>query len=135
MMNPNASIKVQVQKEKVIVYLTIQNPSPDSALSVEKSKVISSPDLRAKLFRVFSGDQEIPYVGPMVKLAAPGPNDFFDIKPDGELHGGADISHLYQFLSGSHEYTIQYKAFHLDKHDPEKLKKVESNVATFAYTR
>ena len=134
-MDPTAQLAVEVSGQHAVVRLTITDPSPDQPFFVEKSKFPSAPPLRAKLFRIESEGKEVRYIGPMAKRPAPTREDFLRIPPGGEIHGAADITELYAFLPGTHEYTIVYRAFHADPDDDTKLTDVRSNTAAFQLTR
>jgi len=134
-MAPTVQLIVEVTGQHAVARLTIADPSPGQPFYVEKSKFPSAPPLRSKLFRIECEGKEIRYIGVMAKRPAPTREDFLRIAPGGEIHGAADITELYAFLPGTHDYTIVYRAFHADPDDDTKLTEVRSNQAPFQLTR
>lgn len=134
-MDPTAQLVVEVTGQHAVARLTIGDPSADQPLHIEKSKFPSAPPLRNKLFRIECDGKEIAYIGTMAKRRAPTREDFLLIPPGGEIHGSADITDLYAFLPGTHDYNIVYRAFHADPDDQTKLIEVTSNKASFQLTR
>ena len=130
-----AALTVQVADKKIIIYITIANPSGDHVLYLEKSKVVASPPNRTKLFRITCDGKEIPYIGPLAKRKPPTQHDFFTVAPGAEVKGSADITGLYAFLPGTHTYTIQYKTFQGDPGSGSSLNEIDSGPATFVLHR
>jgi len=128
-------VAVEAAADRVMVHLTISNRSKDSDLYLEKSKALSTPLLRTKLFRIKCKGEEIAYKGPMAKKGPPGPEDFLRLPPGAELKRSAEITSLYGFLAGSHEYTIEYRAFHGDPNDEAKLVELKSEPAAFVFCK
>ena len=133
-MPASVTLSVDVSSHRVLVYLAFENHSADQDFYLEKSKVPEAP-LRSDLFRIESEGKPVAYLGPMAKRRAPGPEDFVKLAPREELKKGADITDLYGFLPGSHDYTIQYCAFHSDPHDPSRIVELKSEPVSFTFAK
>lgn len=128
-------LKVEISANRVIAHLKFSNPSEGAPFYIEKSKAIATPVLRSKLFRIECQGEEIAYIGAMAKRTAPGPEDYLLLSPETELKRTVDITDIYSFLPGPHEYTIIYRAFHSDPNDSTKLTELKSNQVTFVFSR
>jgi hypothetical protein len=134
-MPANVALGIDVLAQGVIVHLAISNSSKDTLLYVEKGKALVTHPLRNKVFRITCQGTEIAYIGPMAKRSAPGPEDYFRLLPGTELKTSANITALYEFLPGSHEYTIEYWAFHGDPSDDSKLIELKSAAVIFRFSK
>ena len=121
-----AILEVQLAVSRIIVHITVANPSNVNPLFLEKKKIIAAPPVRTDLFRVMCEGTEVPYIGPLAKVKQLGPDDFFRVNPLGKITGYADIAPLYEFRAGDHLYTIEYHAFHSDPKDETKLLEITS---------
>lgn len=134
-MTPYAKLTVELAGQHVIVHIAVVNPPSGAALYLEKSKIVATPPVRAKLFQITTDGNEVPYIGALAKRKAPTADDFFVVAPGSQIEGFADITDLYAFLPGEHRYSIRYRAFHGDPHDAAKLVEIVSEPATFEFSR
>jgi hypothetical protein len=133
-MPASVTLSVNVSSHRVFVYLVFANHSADQDFYLEKSKLPEAP-LRSDLFRIESEGKPVAYLGPMAKRRAPGPEDFVKLAPREELKKGADITDIYGFLPGSHDYTIQYCAFHSDPDDASRIVELKSERVSFTFAK
>ncbi len=134
-MNPFAKLSVDLAGQHVIVSIVVTNPPGNGVLYLEKNKIVATPPLRMKLFRILCEGKEVAYTGVMAKRRPPTADDFFRVAPGSDVKGFADITDLYDFLPGEHRYSIEYRAFHGDPNDPSKLVEIVSEPATFELKR
>ncbi|MES2755875.1 MAG: hypothetical protein V4693_00755 [Pseudomonadota bacterium] len=113
-------VKVESRDGNVLVRLTIDNQS-DRTVYVPRS-VASDKELFGNYFevRASSNGDPVNYVGPMVKRAPLGKDDFLAVKPRTRHHNTIDITSAYAFLPGRHAYQLNYAG-----HYVADLKKIE----------
>lgn len=118
--------KVQVESRngKVLVRLTIDNQS-DQTVYVPRT-VASDNELFGNWFEVrdSSNGDPLDYIGPTVKRAPLGKDDFLAVKPHSRHRNTIDITRAYKFMPGRHTYQLSYSGNyltdlkHIDKPTP-----------------
>jgi hypothetical protein len=131
------SEKVQVESRngKVLVRLTIDNQS-ERTVYVPRT-VASDKELFGSWFEVrdSSNGDPIDYIGPTVKRAPLGKDDFLAVKPHSRHRNTIDITQAYAFMSGRHTYQLNYAGNYLaDVGRVDQLTPVEPDSAMFAHT-
>ena len=130
------SEKVQVESHdgKVLVRLTVDNQS-DRTVYVART-VASDKELFGPWFelRDSSNGDPIDYVGPTVKRAPLGKDDFLAVKPHTKHRNTIDISKAYAFMQGRHTYQLTYSGNYLaDVKKLEQLTAAEPDSVLFAH--
>jgi hypothetical protein len=133
--NP-VSEKVQVESRngKVLVRLTIDNQS-DQTVYVPRT-LASNKELFANVFEVrdSSNGDPLDYVGPIVKRAPLGKDDFLAVKPHSRHRNTIDITQAYAFMSGRHTYQLNYAGAYVpDVRKVEQVTPVEPDSVMFAH--
>jgi hypothetical protein len=132
----SVSEKVQVESRdgKVLVRLTIDNQS-DRTVYVPRT-VASDKELFGSWFEVrdSSNGDPIDYIGPTVKRAPLGKDDFLPVKPHTKHRNTIDITKAYAFMQGRHTYQLNYAGNYVaDVKRVEQLTPVEPDSVLFAY--
>jgi hypothetical protein len=132
----SVSEKVQVESRdgKVLVRLTIDNQS-DRTVYVPRT-VASDKELFGNWFEVrdSSNGDPIDYVGPTVKRAPLGKDDFLAVKPHSRHRNTIDITKAYAFMQGRHTYQLSYAGNYLaDVKKIEQTTPIEPDSVMFAY--
>lgn len=135
-MNP-VSEKIQVESRdgKVLVRLTIDNQS-ERTVYVPRT-VASDKELFGNWFelRDSSNGDPIDYVGPTVKRAPLGKNDFLAVKPHSRHSNTIDITRAYAFMVGRHTYQLDYAGnFVADVKKLDQVTPVEPDSTMFAHS-
>jgi hypothetical protein len=135
LVNP-ISEKVQVESHdgKVLVRVTFDNQS-DQTVYVPRA-VASDKELFGNWFEVrdSSNGDPIEYVGPMVKRAPLGKDDFLAIKPHSKHHNTIDITRAYAFMPGRHTYQLNFFGNYVaDVKKVDQRTPVEPDSVMFAY--
>ncbi|HYO59201.1 M35 family metallo-endopeptidase [Archangium sp.] len=114
-------------REDVSVTVTFTNISSEPVRLLK----FYIPDGRLKegLFEVTRNGEPVEYIGPHIKRAAPGAEDYVTLAPGESLTGSAPVSGLYD-LSETGSYTIRYAARALDQHSAllSKAAQLDSNL-------
>lgn len=132
----SVSEKVQVESRhgKVLVRLTFDNQS-DHTVYVPRS-MASEKELFGSWFEVrdSSNGDPIDYIGPMVKRAPLGKDDFLAVKPHTKHRNTIDITKAYAFMQGRHTYQLSYAGNYVaDVKKIEQLTPVEPDSVMFAH--
>jgi hypothetical protein len=132
----SVSEKVQVESRngKVLVRLTIDNDS-DRTVYVPRT-VASDKELFGAWFEVrdSSNGDPLDYVGPTVKRAPLGKDDYLAIKPHSRHHNTIDITQAYAFMAGRHTYQLNFAGNYVaDVKQLTQLTPVEPDSVMFAY--
>jgi hypothetical protein len=133
--NP-VSEKVQVESRdgKVLVRVTFENQS-DQTIYVPRA-VASDKELFGNWFEVrdSSNGDPIEYIGPTVKRAPLGKDDFLPIKPHSKLRNTIDITKAYAFMQGRHTYQLNFSGNYVaDVKQVDQRTSVEPDSVMFAY--
>jgi hypothetical protein len=133
--NP-VSEKVQVESRdgKVLVRVTFDNQS-DHTVYVPRA-VASDKELFGNWFEVrdSSNGDPIEYVGPTVKRAPLGKDDFLPIKPHSKHRNTIDITKAYAFMHGRHTYQLNFSGNYVaDVKKVDQRTPVEPDSVMFAY--
>jgi hypothetical protein len=132
----SVSEKVQVESRngKVLVRLTFENDS-DRTVYVPRN-VASDTELFGAWFEVrdSSNGDPIDYIGPTVKRAPLGKDDYLPVKPHSRHHNTIDITRAYAFMAGRHTYQLYFAGNYVaDVKQVAKLTQVEPDSVMFAY--
>jgi len=135
MMN-SVSEKVQVESRdgKVLVRVTFDNQS-DRTVYVPRT-VASDKELFGNWFEVrdSSNGDPVEYIGPTVKRAPLGKDDYLAVKPHSKHRNTIDITKAYAFMSGRHTYQLNYAGNYVaDVKKVEQLTPVEPDSVMFAH--
>ena len=127
-------IQVESRNGKVLVRLTIDN---QSAQTVYVPRTVASDKaLFGNWFEVrdsANGDP-VDYVGPTVKRAPLGKNDFLAVRPHSRHSNTIDITEAYAFMAGRHTYQLNYAGNVVsDVKRLDQLTPVEPDSVMFAY--
>jgi len=68
--------------------------------------------MRTRVFSVLTAGHEVPFLLPMRKYPAPGPDDYVTLAPGEKVETTVHLDGAYDFLPGKHTYRIRYDAFH-----------------------
>jgi hypothetical protein len=132
----SVSAKVQAESRdgKVLVRLTFDNQT-DRTVYVPRT-VASDKELFGNWFelRDSSNGDPIDYIGPTVKRAPPGKDDFLPVKPHSRHRNTIDITRAYAFMQGRHTYQLSYAGNYVaDLKKVEQLSPAEPDAAMFAH--
>lgn len=126
-------INVDVKENKIIVKLSFKNNSKTEHVYLAKYRGASNDEMLTNFLDISSENKRIEYIGDLAKIK-PSLDNFVDLRPLETLSFSREIDTSYEFLQGTHEYQIQYKAFQdYPKMPPAKL--LVSNIAKFQYTK
>lgn len=101
-------IKVDSTGGKVLVTMTFDNRG---AAPVQVPKAVAEDgELFGNHFEVTEAGsgKALDYIGPMVKRAPYGPDDYLTVKPHSKHSATIDITRAYAFSPGQHSYTLRY---------------------------
>lgn len=132
----SVSEKVQVESRngKVLVQLTFKNDS-NRTVYVPRS-VASDKELFGAWFEVrdSSNGDPVDYIGPTVKRAPLGKDDYLPLKPHSRHHNTIDITQAYAFIPGRHTYQLSFAGNYVaDVNQIAQLTPVELNSVMFAH--
>jgi hypothetical protein len=132
----SVSEKVQVESRngKVLVRLTIENDS-DRTVFVPRT-VASDKELFGAWFEVrdSSNGDPIDYIGPTVKRAPLGKDDYLAVKPHSSHRNTIDITQAYAFMQGRHTYQLNFAGNYVaDVRQIAQLTPVEPDSVMFAH--
>ena len=134
MSSVSEKIQVESRNGKVLVRLTIDNDS-DRTVYVPRT-VASEKELFGALFelRDSSNGDPVDYVGPMVKRAPLGKDDYLAVKPHSRHRNTIDVTRAYAFMPGRHTYQLSYAGSYLaDVKQLAQLTPVEPDSVLFAH--
>jgi|GEM_PF-5226917 len=120
---------------RVLVTLQFDNPGPAQVwIPVARAE---DEDLFGRLFEIRSADgAEVPYIGIKVKRGPLTAEDFRALPPRTRHAHTIDITPSYDFLHGTHAYTLAYDAVYLtDPRRPEHLSTLGTVRAAFTHAR
>jgi hypothetical protein len=108
-MNVHASLTVEAKHEKVLVTFRIENRG-ERRVGLPRA-IATDDEVSGRLFelREHPGGAEVAYVGKMVKRAALGADDYFELPPHSAHTHTIDITRAYAFKPGMHTYEIRYE--------------------------
>jgi hypothetical protein len=132
----NQQIEVASRDGKVLVTMQFDNRSA-ATLYVPK-QIAEDGELFGNHFEVkeAASGKVLDYVGPMVKRAPFGPEDYVPVKAKGKLRSVLDISRAYAFLPGQHTYQLRYAGNYVaDLKQVDKVTPVVTPVVTFTHTQ
>ncbi len=114
-------------REDVAVKVTFTNISSEPVRLL--SFYIPDGTLKEGLFEVARNGEPVEYIGPQIKRAAPGAEDYVTLAPGESISGVAPVSGFYD-LSESGTYSISYAARSLDQHSAllSKAAQLDSNL-------
>jgi peptidyl-Lys metalloendopeptidase len=115
------------QAEPVMLNFTLENRG---RLTVTVLKwQLPSDEIEADLFDVRRNGEPVEYLGPLVKRAAPTPDDYVEIGPGDSIKVSFDPTAVYD-MAEKGEYTVRYRARLLTGVATAEIG-VESNAAAF----
>jgi hypothetical protein len=127
------ALAVAIRGPAVEATLTFTNPTSRS-IYVEKAKAVPGARVESDVFEIDLDGETIPFRGPYAKRPPPGPGEFAEIAPHGELRSTVRLDEAYQFPRGSHEYRAAYSAINSIRGEQD-LFEMRSNEVRFHYTR
>jgi hypothetical protein len=128
------TVQVESRNGKVLVRLSFNNQS-GRTVYVPRS-VASDTELFGNWFelRDSSNGDPIAYIGPTVKRAPLGKDDFLAVKPHTKRRNTIDITQAYAFMQGRHTYQLTYAGHYVaDLKMVEQTTPVEPASAMFAH--
>lgn len=128
-------LDVETGDGKVKVRVMIENLS-DRPVWVPR-EIADSDELTGPRFVLRTPQDEVPYTGKMVKRAAPGPDDYLEIKPHTTHLNTIDITGVYAFKPGKHSYEIRYAGpwlSSMEKRDAASIEESPSAPVRFSHT-
>jgi hypothetical protein len=134
-MNVHASLTVEAKHEKVLVTFRIENRG-ERRVGLPRA-IATDEELNGRLFdlREHPGGAEVAYVGKMVKRAALGADDYFELPPHSAHTHTIDITRAYAFKPGMHTYEIRYEGAALaDVKQLESMTGIRTEPVMFAHT-
>ena len=132
----NTKIAVTTDNNKLMVTLEITNNTKD-AVYIEKHKVFSNGKIRNRLFHLISNGEKIKYSGRMIKRKPPKLEDYIKLESKESFSNFLELTSLYKFKKGEHNYEIIYKAKHSTLNTPNTggSWKTESNIVSFIFNK
>lgn len=133
--NVRHRLDVETGDGKVRVRVMIENRS-DKPVWVPR-EIAEDEQLTGPRFTLRIPQEEVPYIGRMVKRAAPGPDDYLEIKPHTTHLNTIDITGAYAFKPGRHSYEIRYAGPWLSsmaKRDAASIEESPSAPVRFTHT-
>jgi hypothetical protein len=128
------TVQVESRNGKVLVRLTVDNQS-GRTVYVPRT-VASDKELFGNWFelRDSSNGDPIDYIGPTVKRAPLGKDDFLAVKPQSKHRNTIDITQAYAFMQGRHTYQLTYAGHYVtDLKMVAQSTPVEPDSAMFAH--
>lgn len=128
-------LDVETGGGKVLVRVMIENHG-DRPIWVPRD-IAAADLLTAPRFELRSGADSVAYTGRMVKRAAPGPQDYLEVKPSTTQLNTIDITDAYAFKPGRHAYEIRYAGPWLDslaKLDAASIERSPAAPVKFTHT-
>jgi hypothetical protein len=113
-MNVHASLSVDARHDKVLVTFRVENRGERRVGLPREIASDTEPSRRLFDLREHPGDAELPYVGRMVKRAAPAADDYIELAPHSSHAHTIDVTRFYAFKPGTHTYVIRYAGAALD---------------------
>ncbi|MFB9246188.1 hypothetical protein IV454_00925 [Massilia antarctica] len=104
----NEKIAVASRGGKVLVTLTVSNKTAQAIYLwkvIYASEQLFGPEFDIK---VAGSAAPVNYMGPVVKRAPPGPDDYVKVEPNGVHRNTIDITRSYDFLPGKHRYQLSH---------------------------
>lgn len=101
-------VSVASRDGKVLVTLTVSNRTTQPIYLWKvtyQGKQLFGPDFDVKQA---GSAAPVNYIGPMVKRAPPGPDDYFKLEPNGVHSNTIDITQSYDFLPGKRRYRLSH---------------------------
>jgi hypothetical protein len=135
-MNVHASLSVDARHDKVLVTFRIENRG-ERRVGLPR-EIASDTELSRRVFdlREHPGDAEVPYVGRMVKRAAPAADDYIELAPHSAHAHTIDITRSYAFKPGTHTYIIRYEGAALaDVHQLDATTGFATEAVMFKHTQ
>ncbi|OJH35740.1 M35 family metallo-endopeptidase [Cystobacter ferrugineus] len=102
-------------REDVAVTVTFTNVS-SQPVQLLRWFVPGTEGIKAGLFEVSRNGEEVDYIGPHIKRAAPQAEDFVTLAPGESLSGTASLSGMYD-LSESGTYSVRFAAQSTNQHN------------------
>lgn len=133
--NVRHRLDVETGDGKVKVRVMIENHG-DRPVWVPR-EIADSDELTGPRFTLRTPQEDVPYTGKMVKRAAPGPDDYLEIKPHTTHLNTIDITGAYAFKPGTHSYEIRYAGPWLpgmEQRDAASIEESPSAPVRFSYT-
>jgi hypothetical protein len=135
-MKVHASLSVDARHDKVLVTFRIENRG-ERRVGLPR-EIASDTELSRRVFdlREHPGDAEVPYVGRMVKRAAPAADDYIELAPHSAHAHTIDITRSYAFKPGTHTYIIRYEGAALaDVHQLDATTGFATEAVMFKHTQ
>jgi hypothetical protein len=101
---------------------------------LDKHMACLDGQMRSRVLMMYRGRTELPYLLPMGKYPAPGPDDYVPLAPGASLEATVRLDTAYELAPGRHRYRVRYDAFH-GRPDSDALLQLTSNDADVWYTR
>ncbi|MDQ1922542.1 hypothetical protein [Massilia pseudoviolaceinigra] len=108
MVGVSEKVAVASRGGKVLVTLTVSNKTAQPIYLWKvtyQSKQLFGPEFDIS---VAGSAAPVNYIGPMVKRAPPGPDDYIKVEPNGVLRNTIDITGAYDFLPGKRRYRLSH---------------------------
>ncbi len=126
-------LDIRVIKGRVITHLIFHNRSKEPQY-LDPNRCGARGIMNAH-FRIFCCEEKVPYTGPlMLKSRPPRPEEYIRLEPDGHFEATLDITDVYGWLPGEHEYEAYYREYHSNPYK-HVLYLLKSNVVLFRYFR
>lgn len=117
-------VAVDTGSGRVVVALSFHNRS-NRAVYLPR-RLTHATRLGNEEFEITLDGARVPYVGELIKRAAPTEKDFVAVGPDESLSNRIDITDDYAFAPGAHQYRIRLYGNYID---PKTKKRVTANTA------
>jgi len=101
---------------------------------LDKHMACLDGQMRSRVLMMYRGRTELPYLLPMGKYPAPGPDDYVALKPGEAVEATVRLDNAYELQPGRHRYRVRYDAFH-GRPDSDALLQLTSNDVDVSYTR
>ena len=109
-MHNMAVLSPEVNGSHILLHLNIKNSSSNEALLLEPWQLFKDKFFNNSVSQLTCEEQEVEFIGPMIKRT-PTPNpQLVRVGPGQSVNGTVDISTLYSFPAGMHDYHVRYLA-------------------------
>jgi hypothetical protein len=130
----NINLAMSQSAEGVFCTMTFLNIG-ESDVFLSKSDICFTQKITSEIFKINQNQQEVPYVGIMLKRGVALENDFVILQPNQHITTSVRLDKVYAFLPGHHTYTIQYSCYHSSPEENPQLNKFESKIVSFDYSK
>jgi hypothetical protein len=132
---PVVNLQLQQEGSHLKCAMAFSNHS-NKILYLNKLDICTDADIVSKIFIIKTDKGEVvPYSGIMIKRTAPTMDDFIALQPKYRVSTMVHLEDAYQFKTGRHSYTIQYRFYHGSPENAAELNELQSNIVSFSFEK